>query len=103
MLEYASPPRKCPTIALHDLISFSVIEPSFIRFAASINNGTANNVKLFIPLNIFVKTTALGICGKDAIPTKETTPNANDIGTPIATHTINKTTKRAAIILSLLS
>jgi hypothetical protein len=98
ILEYARPPRKWPTIALHDFISFSVMDPSFIRLAARINNGTANNVKLFIPLNIFVNTTALGIAGRAAIPTKETTPSAKDIGTPIATNRINKITKRAAIM-----
>ena len=70
---------------LQQSISFSVISPSFIRFAARINSGTANSVKLFRPLNIFWNTTKFGICPRDAIPVKDTTPSANEIGTPMAT------------------
>ena len=37
----ASPPGKCPTIARESFISRSVVPPTFIRFAVSRKNGTA--------------------------------------------------------------
>ena len=101
--ELARPPRRCPTKELQQSISFSVISPSFIRFAARINSGTANSVKLFRPLNIFWNTTKFGICPRDAIPVKDTTPSANEIGTPMATKTINITTNKTPITCCLLS
>ena len=74
------------------------MSPSFMRFAARIKSGTASRVKEFIPLNIFVNTTVFGIVGIDMIPVKETTPSAKEIGTPMATNTINKITSRAPIM-----
>jgi len=66
------------------------------------NSGTASNVKLFKPLNIFVKTTMFGISASEAMPAKDTTPNAKEIGTPIATNTMNITTRTTPIYLPSL-
>ena len=73
---WARPPRTWPTEDLHTSIRRSEMEPSFIRFAARMNSGTASRVKLFSPLNIFVKTTLLGMIGSAAIPAKDTKPSA---------------------------
>ena len=102
-LEYARPPRNLPTSALQQSISFPVISPSFIRFAARMNSGTASSVKLVMPLNIFVKTTVFGIVSIALMPTKEMNPSAKEIGTPIATKTTNIMTSSAPIIHCLLS
>ena len=88
---------------LQQSISFSVISPSFIRFAARMNSGTAKRVKLFKPLNILENTTVFGICAREAIPVKDTTPSAKEIGTPIATKTTNMITSKAPISFRLLS
>ncbi|MCY1559000.1 hypothetical protein D9M68_959900 [compost metagenome] len=42
----ASPPRKRPTTALQKSSSLSLIEPSFIMLAATMNSGTARMMKL---------------------------------------------------------
>ena len=98
-LAWARPPFQWPTRSQMHSISLSVMPPSFIRLAASMNSGTASSVKLFRPLNILVNTTMFGMEGRHAMPVKDTRPSAKAMGVPMATSTTNMTTRIAPNIM----
>src|SRR5699024_2640143 len=77
----ASPPGIGPTMILEKLINLWDIPPLAIISPAKMNKGIATNVKLSIPLKIFLGTFDNRLTSFIIIPTTETNPNPKAIGT----------------------